>query len=164
MAQKEAVGGQESKLLDDFGDVDPNNTLGTIVRDVYLGYRRVLQDELLARNITIPQWTFLRILWLEEGLTQKALSALVSNHPSTTVDTIRTLERDGFVERRPDPSDGRAMLVFLTKAGHDLRSVLTPCAVRANDVATEGLSDREITTLQKLLVKVRRNFDQFPAD
>ena len=105
----------ESKLLDDFGNIDPNNTLTTTVRDVYLGYRRVLGSALLARNIRLPQWAFLRILWQEDGLTQKALSVLVSNHPSTTVDTLRTLEREGFVERRPDPSDGRAMLVFLTQ-------------------------------------------------
>jgi MarR family transcriptional regulator, organic hydroperoxide resistance regulator len=155
---------RQTELADDFGDVDPNNTLGTAVRDVYLSYRRVLRSELLARNVTLPQWTFLRILWQEDGLTQKALSALVSNHPSTTVDTIRTLEREGFVERRPHPNDGRAMLVFLTKAGRDLRSVLMPCADRANEVATEGLSDKEIATLRKLLVKVRRNFDQFPTE
>jgi DNA-binding MarR family transcriptional regulator len=27
---------------------------------------------------------------------------------------VRLLERDGLVERRPDPEDGRAALVFLT--------------------------------------------------
>ncbi|MFC7642101.1 winged helix DNA-binding protein [Streptosporangium lutulentum] len=30
------------------------------------------------------------------------------------------LERDGLVERRPDPSDGRAVLVALTDAGAEV--------------------------------------------
>lgn len=30
---------------------------------------------------------------------------------------ITRLERDGLVERRPDPSDGRAVLVHITEAG-----------------------------------------------
>lgn len=41
-----------------------------------------------------------------EQLTQPAITQLVTR-----------LERDGLVERRPDPSDGRAVLVHLTTLG-----------------------------------------------
>src|SRR6478735_7136874 len=33
---------------------------------------------------------------------------------------VTRLERDGLVERRPDPSDGRAVLVHITEAGRRL--------------------------------------------
>ena len=33
---------------------------------------------------------------------------------------VAGLERGGWVERRPDPTDGRARLVYLTPAGRDL--------------------------------------------
>ncbi|MGV9881485.1 MarR family winged helix-turn-helix transcriptional regulator [Streptomyces sp. NPDC003006] len=33
---------------------------------------------------------------------------------------INRLERDGLVERRPDPSDGRAVLVHITDAGREV--------------------------------------------
>ncbi|MEU8267535.1 MarR family transcriptional regulator [Sphaerisporangium sp. NPDC049002] len=33
---------------------------------------------------------------------------------------ITRLERDGLVERRPDPSDGRAVLVHITEAGRQV--------------------------------------------
>jgi DNA-binding MarR family transcriptional regulator len=33
---------------------------------------------------------------------------------------ITRLERDGLVERRPDPSDGRAVLVHITEAGRQI--------------------------------------------
>ncbi|KAB8194635.1 MarR family transcriptional regulator [Nonomuraea phyllanthi] len=33
---------------------------------------------------------------------------------------VTRLERDGLVERRPDPSDGRAVLVHLTEAGRQV--------------------------------------------
>ena len=32
----------------------------------------------------------------------------------TMTELVRRLERDGLVERRPDPADGRASLIFLT--------------------------------------------------
>ncbi|MDR8413212.1 MarR family transcriptional regulator [Nonomuraea sp. 3-1Str] len=41
-----------------------------------------------------------------EQVSQPAITQLVTR-----------LERDGLVERRPDPSDGRAVLVHLTEAG-----------------------------------------------
>lgn len=41
-----------------------------------------------------------------EGVTQPSMTALVTK-----------LEHDGLAERRPDPSDGRAVLVALTDAG-----------------------------------------------
>src|SRR4051794_29293736 len=38
---------------------------------------------------------------------------------------VGILERRGYLERRPDPSDGRARLVCLTAAGRELRDVGT---------------------------------------
>ena len=71
--------------------MDHNETVGALVRDLYLEYRRSIQRELQALNVSLPQWTFLRILWREDGLTQKDLSHLAGIHPSTAVDTLRTM-------------------------------------------------------------------------
>jgi DNA-binding MarR family transcriptional regulator len=51
----------------------------------------------------------LTALTATEQLTQPAMTSLVSR-----------LVRDGLVERRSDPSDGRAVMVALTAAGADL--------------------------------------------
>jgi DNA-binding MarR family transcriptional regulator len=53
--------------------------------------------------------TRLTALTATEQLTQPAITSLVTR-----------LERDGLVERRPDPDDGRAVLVALTAAGADV--------------------------------------------
>lgn len=45
-----------------------------------------------------------------EQITQPAITQLVTR-----------LERDGLVERRPDPTDGRAVLVYVTEAGRRVR-------------------------------------------
>jgi len=44
-----------------------------------------------------------------EQLKQPALTSLVAK-----------LEQDGLIERRPDPTDGRAMLLSLTREGHQI--------------------------------------------
>jgi len=49
--------------------------------------------------------------------TQKALAELVGIDKTTMVVTIDELENDGLAERRPSPTDRRAHVIAVTKAG-----------------------------------------------
>jgi DNA-binding MarR family transcriptional regulator len=62
----------------------------------------------LYENID-PQGTRLTDLAARAAMTHQSMGELVAS-----------LERGGWVERRPDPTDGRARLVCLTPAGRDL--------------------------------------------
>jgi DNA-binding MarR family transcriptional regulator len=75
-------------------------------------------------------------LFEEDGLRlgEIARRARLSKQTMTTM--VRLLERDGLVERRADPRDGRATLVFLT-----------PRAVAFRPVAEETL--RELARLSR---------------
>ena len=62
-------------------------------------------------------------LFEEDGLRlgEIARRARLSKQTMTTM--VRLLERAGLVERRPDPLDGRATLVFLTPRARSFRPV-----------------------------------------
>lgn len=156
-ALKQKVAAEEIALL----DIDPNDSLGALVRDAHLSFRRAMHGQLHPRKITLAQWVFLRILWSRDGWTQKELSDQVGNHPSTTVDALRVLERRGYVARVKDPEDGRAMRVYLTGKGLALKETLMPYALKVNDVAMAGITGKEFETLRAILLKVRRNLDGF---
>jgi DNA-binding MarR family transcriptional regulator len=53
-------------------------------------------------------------LYEEDGLRMGDLARRARLSKQTMTQLIRRLERDGLVERRPDPSDARASLIFLT--------------------------------------------------
>jgi DNA-binding MarR family transcriptional regulator len=53
-------------------------------------------------------------LYEEDGLRMGELARRARLSKQTMTQLIRRLERDGLVERRPDPSDARASLIFLT--------------------------------------------------
>ena len=50
-------------------------------------------------------------------ITELAESEAIAQPTVTTL--VGRLERDGFVERRPDPADARAVLVHLSRAGRE---------------------------------------------
>jgi DNA-binding MarR family transcriptional regulator len=53
-------------------------------------------------------------LFEEDGLRMGELAARARLSKQTMTTMVRLLERDGLVERRPDPDDGRASRIYLT--------------------------------------------------
>jgi DNA-binding MarR family transcriptional regulator len=65
-------------------------------------------------------FTTLSVLHTLAGRGPKRLGELTASEQvtqSAITQIVTRLERDGLVERRPDPSDGRAVLVHVTTAG-----------------------------------------------
>jgi DNA-binding MarR family transcriptional regulator len=55
---------------------------------------------------------------------------------------VRLLERDGLVQRRPDPSDGRASLVFLSERARDFRPVAEATLAELDRLVVKLLTPR----------------------
>ncbi|MNV90940.1 Multiple antibiotic resistance protein MarR [compost metagenome] len=70
------------------------------------------------------------------------------------VGLIASLERRGLIERRPHPSDGRAMGVHLTLEGVELTAQAEQTAAHLEEDATARLTAAERKTLIRLLQKV----------
>jgi DNA-binding MarR family transcriptional regulator len=62
-------------------------------------------------------------LFEQDGLRMGELAARARLSKQTMTTMVRLLERDGLVERRADPNDGRATLVFLTERARDFRPI-----------------------------------------
>jgi DNA-binding MarR family transcriptional regulator len=62
-------------------------------------------------------------LFEQDGLRMGELAARAGLSKQALTELVRRLERDGLVERRPDPLDGRASLIFLTTRSRDFEPV-----------------------------------------
>lgn len=84
---------------------------------VYQRHHRLLSARLKPLEVSVPQLDVLANLYGSEGLQQTELAdRLLVTKANVTGLVARLLER-GWVERTPDPSDGRAHRVALTRAG-----------------------------------------------
>jgi DNA-binding MarR family transcriptional regulator len=135
----------------------PEESAGYLVRDTHLLFAKALRNRLQNHQITPGQWYFLRILWDEEGLSQRELSRRVGTTEPTTVSALRLLTRNCMIERVRNPKDRRTINIYLTDKARDMKATLMPVAFDVNDVAMRGLTDSEFAQLQGLLQKVRKN-------
>ena len=62
-------------------------------------------------------------LYEEDGLRQGELARRARLSKQTMTTMARALERDGLIERRVDPTDARATLIFLTRRAQELQPV-----------------------------------------
>lgn len=94
-----------------------------------------------------------------EGIQVSELAQLAHVRKQTMAPAVEQLERAGYVERRPDPRDRRARLVFLTPRGEAVRPVAMAAGHRVEQRWAQLTSPEEIESLrgslQRLLAKLR---------
>ena len=69
---------------------DPGNSIGYLTRIAFRFFSRALEMRTAAHGVSSGQWRFLRVLWLEDGLTQRELSRRVGMREPTTVIALST--------------------------------------------------------------------------
>ena len=158
----ESLGGTQ-RILRHWHESVPDDRLAHLVRDAGRAFNKRLQARLQAHHVSFGHWTFLRILWTEDGLTQKQLSDLAGVMEPTTFSAIKAMEEMGYLERRQKPDNRKNMYVHLTAKGRALKKQLVPLAVDVNHVAVKGISKTDLLTTRKVLLKLIENLAQEEA-
>jgi DNA-binding MarR family transcriptional regulator len=114
----------------------------------------------MEHSVSFGHWTFLRILWERDGISQRELSALAGVSEPTTYGALQTMEKLGYLNRRKLPNNMRNVCIFLTPEGKALKDVLVPLAEEVNDVMVRGVSARDIATFRKTLNTFIHNLEQ----
>jgi DNA-binding MarR family transcriptional regulator len=133
----------------------PEQSTGYLLRDTFRAFSKVLSARISPHGVTIGQWYFLRVLWEEDGLTQRELSQRVGMMEPTTVTALNGMEKRGYVRRVRNTEDRRKVNIFLTKQGRSLRNKLLPYAIEVNRFATEGVSEADLENLRATLRRMR---------
>jgi DNA-binding MarR family transcriptional regulator len=84
-----------------------------------------------------------------EGITVSALADLAGVRKQTMAQAVDQLERNGYVERRPNPNDRRSRLVFLTERGAAVPPVTHAAAARVEDEWAQLIGPAELEQLRE---------------
>lgn len=161
-------------LLDaakEFPDLDPSAT------EVFLHLLRsgdeafrVVESHLAQHDISQGRFGVLMALWgnthrcgRETPLTPAELAERTGVTRATITGLVDTLERAGYVTRKPHPEDRRSMSVGLTARGRKLLSDLLPEHFRRMAWLMSPLSENERKVFVRLLGKVLQRSAEDPA-
>ena len=141
--------------------VDPkedsgNLTLGHLLAQVcrLFGSRR--RTKLESIGLHHAQGLILFQLWQEEGISQRVLARALHITPPTATNTLKRMERDGWVKRRREESDQRVVRVYLTEKARSLRREARTSFRELDRELLSMLTEQECEALREGLLKVRR--------
>ena len=90
-------------------------------------------------------------LFEADGRRIGALTTQARVSKQTMTSMISQMERDGLVERRPDPRDGRATIVALTPRARAFRPVAERALADVNALLTRTVSRTALATTRAVL-------------
>lgn len=149
----------------DGGNADATISEGidTQVIEAFLGYSARRASVVILANfvrrmaplaLRPVDFTVLALAGSNPGITSSQLCQLLDIQSPNLVVLIKQLQDRGLIDRRPHPTDGRAMGLHLTASGRALVDKATTLAHEADDEASAKLSAAERQTLARLLRKV----------
>jgi DNA-binding MarR family transcriptional regulator len=145
------------EILRHWREAVPDDRLAHLVKDATRALVRALQMRLVEHGVSFGHWTFLRILWEHDGLTQRSLSELAGVMEPTTFSALKAMEQLGYVTRRQVPENRKNVYVHLTPKGRALKAKLVPLAEEVNRIAVTGVAAEDIARMREILLAIIEN-------
>ncbi len=132
-----------------------DESIGFLLNETSRLSRRLLYGRLASRGIRGGSWYVLRVLWEGDGVTQRELADRLGMTQPSTLEMLRSMERDDLIRFERDSLDKRKTRVYLTTRARDLKVPLLHLAEEATQVVVQRLSQPEQVALRILLRNVR---------
>ena len=138
---------------------DYRDNMGFIVKSTAKAFESAF-DQLLRNKVgvTVTQSRVLGVLALvKNGMTQRELADRIGVEAPSIVPTIDKLEEQKLVIRRPDATDRRNNLIFMTVRAEEKWDLIIDCAAELQKSSSRGLSEMEIGITKATLRKIAEN-------
>ena len=98
-------------------DSPKRRRLPLLLRQAWYGLNRAFRRRLATLALTPDQFTVLRTLMEQHGITQRRLASLISSDPNTVASLINRMEKAELIERETHEADRRANRLGVSRRG-----------------------------------------------
>ena len=136
-----------------------NNPLKLIGRAAR-GFTRIVDFSLRDVGFATGQMPVLGSLKGGKALSQAELARIAQVEQSSMAQLLNRMERDGLVERVPDPADKRSRLISLTQGAVKRMPAAKALMETRVHEALAGFTPQEVDELSRLLLRLNENLDR----
>jgi DNA-binding MarR family transcriptional regulator len=140
-------------------DPEEARSIGYLSRYMYRMFAKAIAAELAPFGLVAGQWSVLRALWVEEGLSQVDLADRMRVEKASLTTVLEVMDKQGLIRRTRNSSDRRKVNIYLTQKSQRLRDDLLPFVGKINRKATRGMSSAEVDAFRALLCRVIANLE-----
>jgi DNA-binding MarR family transcriptional regulator len=133
------------------------DSIGFILNTTGRRFSQLVSNQFSPYGITPEQFTVLRRLAEQNGISQKELSIRAEKDQTNITRIVDQLEKKGLVRRETDKEDRRSFLTYITAEGKVLLEKLIPIEAGVEKEALTGLSKEDIELCRRILIQINEN-------
>ena len=112
---------------------------------------QIFRNNVQQLGLTVIEWYVLRALYDMDGQHASQLASDVGRAATSFTPNLDKLQEKGFITRRPDPNDRRAVRIYLTQKAQDKRQVVLHLADELDQQFEAQFSPDELDCFQDVL-------------
>jgi len=136
---------------------EPHFELIQLIAGIHVRTRRFTEKRIRALNMTYPQLGALMALARRDGVTQRELAELLETDTSTAMVLCDSLQKRGWLERRPDKADRRVNRLVLTETGRKAHIDAVSLIQAGYEYVFGRMSSDEVARVLPFLRELYRN-------
>lgn len=144
-------------------DLEVLSTPGHLISLAARGFARLSEARLKPLGFGVGHLPVLVALRDGQAGTQRDLARFAKVEQPPMAQMLARMERDGLIQRTPDPTDGRSSRITLTKVAEARMPDAVAALLRGNREALRDFTDEEAGLLVDLLTRLIANLDRIAS-
>jgi DNA-binding MarR family transcriptional regulator len=141
-------------------DLDVLATPGHLISQAARGFARLSEARLRPLGFGVGHLPVLVALRDGRASTQRDLARFARIEQPPMAQMLARMERDGLIQRSPDPSDGRSSRITLTEVAKERLPDAVATLLRGNREVLRDFTDEEAGLLVTLLTRLIASLDR----
>jgi DNA-binding MarR family transcriptional regulator len=121
-----------------------DKTIDYCLRATWQSVMKMYNEQAAKFDVTMAVGFALLSIDPDEGTPSTALGPRMGMEATSLSRTLKTMEEKGLIVRKPNPADGRGVLIYLTDFGVEKREYSKDRVIRFNNAVREHISDEKI--------------------
>jgi DNA-binding MarR family transcriptional regulator len=131
-----------------------DKTIDYILRATWQAVARMYNEEASKYGGSMAIGFALLSIDKENGTPSTTLGPKMGMESSSLTRTLKSLEEKGLIYRKPNPEDGRGVLIFLTEAGKEKRDLSKKSVIEFNEAIKKNVSAEKLEHFIEVTEKI----------
>lgn len=116
---------------------------------------QVFRQKIRPEELTVIEWYILRALYDRDGQHASELAQAVGRAATSFTPNLDKLQDKGYIERRPDRTDRRAVRIYLTEKALQSRDNVLDSAESLDAYLSTILGSTELDTFNRVMAQLQ---------
>jgi DNA-binding MarR family transcriptional regulator len=119
-------------------------TIDYTLRATWQAVARMYNDEASNYGATMATGFTLLSIDKEGGTPSTTLGPKMGMEATSLTRTLKSMEEKGLIYRKPNPDDGRGVLIYLTEFGKEKRELSKNTVLKFNEIVKQNVSAEKL--------------------